>query len=74
MEIDHIIPKAKGGKNTLDNLQLLHGHCHDAKSKIEVSQERRINDNDCVIEEPNELETLTFGSEDESLWWHNGLV
>lgn len=68
MEIDHIIPKAKGGKNTLDNLQLLHGHCHDAKSKIEVSQERRINDNDCVIEEPNELETLTFGSEDESLW------
>ena len=36
--------------------------------KIEVSQERRINDNDCVIEEPNELETLTFGSEDESLW------
>jgi RNA-directed DNA polymerase len=68
MEIDHIIPKVKGGKNTLDNLQLLHGHCHDAKSKIDGIQERRINDNDCVIEEPNELETLTFGSEDESLW------
>lgn len=32
IEIDHIIPKIKGGKNTWDNLQLLHGHCHDAKS------------------------------------------
>lgn len=68
MEIDHIIPRIKGGKNTLDNLQLLHAHCHDSKTITDGSLERRISDNDCVTEEPNEVETLTFGFEDESLW------
>ncbi|MGB2926951.1 MAG: group II intron reverse transcriptase/maturase [Limnothrix sp.] len=40
MEIDHKIPRSKGGKDSYDNLQLLHGHCHDAKTaadKIAVS-------------------------------------
>ncbi|MDZ8264303.1 group II intron maturase-specific domain-containing protein [Nostoc sp. ChiQUE01b] len=32
MEIDHKIPRSKGGKDSYDNLQLLHGHCHDAKT------------------------------------------
>ncbi|WP_333266860.1 MULTISPECIES: HNH endonuclease [unclassified Microcoleus] len=32
MEIDHIEPKSKGGKNSYDNLQLLHRHCHDEKT------------------------------------------
>lgn len=32
MEVDHIIPKSKGGKNSYDNLQLLHRHCHDEKT------------------------------------------
>lgn len=32
-EIDHIVPKAKGGSNQTENLQLLHGHCHDQKHK-----------------------------------------
>jgi len=32
VEIDHIIPLALGGKNRYDNLQLLHGHCHDIKT------------------------------------------
>jgi RNA-directed DNA polymerase len=32
IEIDHIEPKSKGGKNSYDNLQLLHRHCHDAKT------------------------------------------
>ena len=42
MEVDHIIPKKKGGSNKKDNLQLLHKHCHDNKTdedgslKIEV--------------------------------------
>jgi RNA-directed DNA polymerase len=31
VEIDHIIPKAIGGKQK-DNLQLLHKHCHDIKT------------------------------------------
>lgn len=31
MEIDHIVPLSKGGKDVFSNLQLLHGHCHDQK-------------------------------------------
>ena len=33
IEVDHIIPKSKGGKDRYDNLQALHRHRHDAKSK-----------------------------------------
>jgi RNA-directed DNA polymerase len=36
MEIDHIIPKSKGGKDNYDNLQLLHRHCHDTKTSKDV--------------------------------------
>jgi len=32
MEIDHKTPRSKSGKDCYDHLQLLHGHCHDAKS------------------------------------------
>jgi RNA-directed DNA polymerase len=35
LEIDHIVPQSQGGTNNLDNLQVLHRHCHDRK------QERR---------------------------------
>jgi RNA-directed DNA polymerase len=32
VEVDHIVPKSLGGKDTYDNLQLLHRHCHDIKT------------------------------------------
>ena len=32
IEVDHIIPRSKGGDNTLKNKQLLHRHCHDSKT------------------------------------------
>jgi RNA-directed DNA polymerase len=32
LEIDHIIPRSKGGKDEFENFQLLHRHCHDVKS------------------------------------------
>lgn len=32
LEVDHIVPKSKGGKNKYDNWQLLHRHCHDTKT------------------------------------------
>jgi RNA-directed DNA polymerase len=31
-EIDHNIPRSKGGKDEYNNLQLLHKHCHDVKT------------------------------------------
>ncbi|MGL5939249.1 MAG: HNH endonuclease [Waterburya sp.] len=35
IETDHIIPRAIGG-NLKDNLQLLHKHCHDIKTKEDL--------------------------------------
>jgi len=32
IEVDHIKPKKLGGLDTYDNLQLVHGHCHDQKA------------------------------------------
>jgi RNA-directed DNA polymerase len=32
IEIDHINPKSRGGKNNYGNLQALHRHCHDEKT------------------------------------------
>jgi RNA-directed DNA polymerase len=30
-EIDHLVPKSQGGRNTLSNCQVLHRHCHDQR-------------------------------------------
>ncbi len=35
LEEDHIVPRALGGKDIYDNLQLLHGHCHDEKTALD---------------------------------------
>ncbi|WP_445246810.1 HNH endonuclease [Microcoleus sp. OTE_8_concoct_300] len=32
VEVDHIKPISLGGKDTYDNIQLLHKHCHDTKT------------------------------------------
>jgi len=37
IELDHIIPKSKGGKDEYKNWQLLHRHCHDKKTSIDGS-------------------------------------
>ncbi len=39
IEFDHIIPKSQGGEDKYSNLQLLHGHCHDEKSRTDGSRE-----------------------------------
>lgn len=36
-EVDHILPKSKGGKDTYDNLQLLHNSCHKAKTRADLA-------------------------------------
>lgn len=37
IEVDHIIPKSKGGSDRYKNLQALHKHCHIQKSRFENS-------------------------------------
>jgi RNA-directed DNA polymerase len=41
LEIDHIRPLSTGGKDKLTNKQLLHGHCHDAKTAVDGSTATR---------------------------------
>ena len=36
IETDHIIPRALSGKDEYKNLQLLHGHCHDEKTALDM--------------------------------------
>lgn len=50
LEVDHKTPRAMGGKDTYRNYQLLHGHCHDIKTKRE-----RTHDKSRIIEEPCEV-------------------
>jgi RNA-directed DNA polymerase len=40
LEIDHVIPKSKGGKDNYNNLQVLHRHCHDEKTARDGSLNR----------------------------------
>ncbi|BAZ53676.1 RNA-directed DNA polymerase [Nostoc sp. NIES-4103] len=37
LEIDHIIPRSKRGKDEYKNLQILHRHCHDTKTAIDLA-------------------------------------
>jgi RNA-directed DNA polymerase len=40
IESDHIVPKALSGAESRGNRQLLHGHCHDAKTAVDGSNRR----------------------------------
>jgi RNA-directed DNA polymerase len=44
VEVDHIKPTSLGGKDTYDNLQLLHKHCHDTKTALDGSLNMNQND------------------------------
>jgi len=56
LEIDHITPERKGGKNSYDNLQLLHRHCHDKKTALDGSLGTQ---SGCNSTEPKPTETET---------------
>ena len=44
VEVDHIVPTSLGGKDTYDNLQLLHKHCHDTKTTSDGSLHKSQNE------------------------------
>ncbi len=58
IEVDHIIPRSRGGAHDPTNMQVLHGHCHDQKTAEDGSQTHRrqsgVADKDRVTEEPDE--------------------
>jgi RNA-directed DNA polymerase len=41
MEVDHIKPTSLGGKDIWKNLQLLHRHCHDQKTAVDLIEIRK---------------------------------
>jgi len=41
IERDHIVPRKAGGHKYKDNLQLLHKHCHDVKTKSDLKTIKR---------------------------------
>ncbi len=41
LEEDHILARALGGRDEYKNLQLLHGHCHDAKTALDLEYIRK---------------------------------
>lgn len=55
IEIDHKIPKSQGGKDSYDNWQLLHRHCHDTKTANDDSYGIK---SDCNRVEPKPTKRL----------------
>jgi RNA-directed DNA polymerase len=55
MEVDHRIPKSKGGKDSYDNWDLLHRHCHDTKTALDGSLG---NKSGCNSAKPKPTKTL----------------
>jgi len=51
IEIDHLIPKNRGGGEELSNKFALHRHCHDARH---AQHDLGISDKGSVLEEPDE--------------------
>ncbi|HEY9638189.1 MAG TPA: group II intron reverse transcriptase/maturase [Coleofasciculaceae cyanobacterium] len=58
MEIDHKIPKSQGGKDSYDNWQLLHRHCHDTKTALDGSLGNKFGCNSVEPKLPRKLEMV----------------
>ncbi len=54
LEVDHKVPKSKGGRDEYKNLQILHRHCHDVKT-AEDDKAEGMYDKHQAIEEPDEV-------------------
>jgi RNA-directed DNA polymerase len=58
MEVDHIIPISKGGKDEYKNLQLLHRHCHDIKTANDGNPGRKSGCNSAEPKPTRKLEKV----------------
>jgi RNA-directed DNA polymerase len=57
IEVDHVLPRSRGGPHEVTNMQALHRHCHDQKTAQDRSQPGRhpgIHDKNHAAEEPDE--------------------
>jgi RNA-directed DNA polymerase len=64
MEVDHIIPRSKGGKNDYKNMQLLHRHCHDKKTVLDDSHGTK---SGCNSAKPKPVKSGNRGTHEKSL-------
>jgi RNA-directed DNA polymerase len=62
MEIDHKIPKSQGGKDSYDNWQLLHRHCHDRKTASDGSLGNKSGCKSAKPKPPKRLERAADGN------------
>ncbi len=56
MEVDHKTPKSKGGRDSYDNWELLHRHCHDTKTASDGSLGNKSGCNSVEPKPPRKLE------------------
>jgi len=55
LEVDHLLPRSRGGDHSPRNLQLIHRHCHDVKTAQDGScAGQGAEDNSQIAEEPDE--------------------
>ena len=59
-EADHIIAKKLNGKNVYSNYQLLHGHCHDKKTALDLIKIQEIKSSKTLERIFQEYENLKF--------------
>jgi RNA-directed DNA polymerase len=64
MEVDHKIPKSQGGKDSYDNWQLLHRHCHDIKTATDGITGAKSDCNSVKPKPPSEPTWEWYWSED----------
>ena len=60
LEIDHIQAFALGGKDEWQNLQLLHGHCHDKKTAEDLEKIRELKSSQYFEKLAKELIKLNY--------------
>jgi len=58
LEVDHRIPKSQGGKDSYDNWDLLHRHCHDTKTALDGSLGNQSGCNSAKPKPPRRLEMV----------------